>query len=105
MIANHLLEHTGDPISTIGNWLRVLRPGGVIYLGVPDKRFTFDIERELTSLEHMIRDYEEGPEISRRQHFEEWARHVERVADERVAERADALERSTTASTPTCSRA
>ena len=29
VIANHLLEHTGDPISTIGNWLRVLRPGGV----------------------------------------------------------------------------
>ena len=92
VIANHLLEHTEDPISTIGNWLRVLRPGGVIYLAVPDKRYTFDIEREPTPVEHMIRDYEEGPEGSRRQHFEEWARHVEGVSEDRVSERADILE-------------
>ena len=92
VIANHLLEHTEDPISTIGNWLRVLRPGGVIYMAVPDKRHTFDIDREPTPVEHMIRDYEEGPEGSRRQHFEEWARHVEGVSEDRVSERADILE-------------
>jgi SAM-dependent methyltransferase len=93
VIANHLLEHTGDPIGTIANWLRVLRPGGVIFMAVPDKRYTFDIERDPTPVEHMIRDFEEGPEASRRQHFEEWARHVEGVAEEQVAERADILER------------
>ena len=93
VIANHLLEHTGDPISTIGNWLRVLRPGGVIYLAVPDKRYTFDIEREPTPLQHMVRDHTDGPDSSRHQHFEEWARHVEQVAEDRVAERADILER------------
>jgi GT2 family glycosyltransferase len=92
VIANHLLEHTGDPIATIGTWLRVLRPGGVIYLAVPDKRFTFDSDRQTTPLEHIVRDYEQGPEVSRRQHFEEWARHVEGVPEDRVAERADALE-------------
>ncbi len=92
VIANHLLEHTGDPISTVGNWLRVLRPGGVIFLAVPDKRYTFDIEREPTPIEHMIRDHEQGPDTSRRQHFEEWARHVERVSEDRVAERAEILE-------------
>jgi GT2 family glycosyltransferase/SAM-dependent methyltransferase len=92
VIANHLLEHTEDPIAAIACWLRVLRPGGVIYMAVPDKRHTFDIEREATSVEHMIRDYQEGPEGSRRQHFEEWARHVERVSEDRVSERADILE-------------
>jgi GT2 family glycosyltransferase len=92
VIANHLLEHTEDPISAIACWLRVLRPGGVIYMAVPDKRLTFDIDREPTPVEHMIRDYEEGPEGSRRQHFEEWARHVEGVAEDRVSERADILE-------------
>jgi GT2 family glycosyltransferase/SAM-dependent methyltransferase len=92
VIANHLLEHTEDPISAVGNWLRVLRPGGVIFMAVPDKRHTFDIEREPTTIEHMIRDYEEGPAGSRRQHFEEWARHVERVSEDRVSERADILE-------------
>jgi GT2 family glycosyltransferase/SAM-dependent methyltransferase len=93
VIANHLLEHTEDPISAIASWLRVLRPGGVIYLAVPDKRHTFDIDRQPTPVEHMIRDYEEGPEGSRREHFEDWARHVERVSEERVGERADILER------------
>ncbi len=63
------------------NWLRVLRPGGAIFLAVPDKRFTFDFEREVTSLEHMSAITSEGPEVSRRQHFEEWARHVEGVAE------------------------
>ena len=92
VVANHLLEHTGDPIGTLANWLRVLKPGGVIYLAVPDKRFTFDIEREPTAVEHMVEDFERGAENSRRQHFEEWARHVERVDDELVAERADILE-------------
>jgi GT2 family glycosyltransferase len=92
VIANHLLEHTEDPISTIANWLRVLRPGGVIYMAVPDKRHTFDIDREPTPIEHIVRDYEEGPEGSRRQHFEEWARHVERVSEDRVGERADILQ-------------
>jgi SAM-dependent methyltransferase len=92
VIANHLLEHTEDPISTIGNWLRVLRPGGVIYMAVPDKRHTFDIDREPTRIEHMVRDYEEGPAGSRRQHFEEWARHVEGVSGKQVSERADILE-------------
>jgi GT2 family glycosyltransferase/SAM-dependent methyltransferase len=93
VVANHLLEHTEDPISTIANWLRVLRPGGVIYMAVPDKRHTFDIDREPTPVEHMIRDYEVGPEGSRREHFEDWARHVERVSEERVGERADVLQR------------
>jgi O-antigen biosynthesis protein len=92
VIANHLLEHTQDPIAAIGTWLRVLRPGGVIYMAVPDKRHTFDIDREPTPIEHMVRDYEEGPAGSRRQHFEEWARHVERVSEGRVGERADILE-------------
>jgi SAM-dependent methyltransferase len=92
VIANHLLEHTEDPISAISCWLRVLRPGGVIYMAVPDKRHTFDIDREPTPIEHMVRDYEEGPAGSRRQHFEEWARHVERVSEGRVGERADILE-------------
>jgi GT2 family glycosyltransferase/SAM-dependent methyltransferase len=92
VIANHLLEHTEDPIATISNWLRVLRPGGVIYMAVPDKRHTFDIDRQPTPVEHMIRDYEQGPDGSRREHFEDWARHVERVSEEQVGERADILE-------------
>jgi hypothetical protein len=33
------------------------------------RRFTFDVGRPLTSLDHLIRDNTEGPECSRESHF------------------------------------
>jgi len=86
IIANHFLEHCQDPIGTMDHFFRVLRPGGTLYLAVPDKRFTFDRDRPVTPLEHLIRDHEEGPQWSRRQHFEEWTRLVNKVADPAAAE-------------------
>jgi SAM-dependent methyltransferase len=73
IIANHFIEHAQDPIGTIKQFLRVLRPGGILYMAVPDKRYTFDVGRPLTSLDHLIRDHAEGPERSRESHFREWA--------------------------------
>jgi SAM-dependent methyltransferase len=81
VIANHFVEHCQDPIGAIRNMLRVLRPGGILYLAIPDKRFTFDVDRPLVSLDHLVRDHEEGPAWSRRQHFEEWVRWVKRIDD------------------------
>jgi predicted SAM-dependent methyltransferase len=72
IVANHFLEHTGDPIGTIENHLAKLRPGGVLFYAVPDLRYTFDFRREPTRLEHMVRDHREGPEVSRREHYDEW---------------------------------
>jgi predicted SAM-dependent methyltransferase len=76
IIANHFLEHTENPIHTIGTHLGKLKPGGLLFYAVPDKRFTFDFRRSVTPLEHMIADYEQGPEHSRSQHYDEWARLV-----------------------------
>ncbi len=45
IIAHHFLEHTQDPIGTIARHLDVLRPGGVLFMAVPDKRETFDVDR------------------------------------------------------------
>jgi predicted SAM-dependent methyltransferase len=81
VIANHFIEHTQSPLATLRNHLRVLRPGGVLYLAVPDKRHTFDIDREVTPLAHVLRDLEEGPEWSRARHFEDWAQHVDHAPD------------------------
>jgi predicted SAM-dependent methyltransferase len=91
IVANHFLEHTQDPIGTLLNAYRVLRPGGVLYLAVPDKRHTFDVDRQLTPVEHLLRDHDEGPEVSRREHFEEWARLVDKVPAEEVPRRAQQL--------------
>ena len=72
VIANHYLEHCQDPIGAMMTITRVLRPGGLVYLAIPDKRFTFDHRRPITPFEHLVRDHEEGPAWSRTAHFEEW---------------------------------
>lgn len=76
VIGNHFLEHCEDPIGTLKNFLRVVRPNGVVYFAVPDKRFTFDRDRPLTTLEHLIADHQHGPTASRRGHYEEYAEFV-----------------------------
>lgn len=81
VVANHFLEHCQDPLAALRTQLRVVRPGGVAFLTLPDKRATFDASRAETELEHVVRDYEQGPSWSRRGHFEETARDTEGAAD------------------------
>jgi predicted SAM-dependent methyltransferase len=87
IIANHFLEHCEDPLSALLAHQRVVRPGGIMFLCVPDKRFTFDMPRHLTAYEHILRDFREGPAWSRREHVADWVRHVEHITDAREAER------------------
>jgi SAM-dependent methyltransferase len=74
VIANHFLEHCENPILAVINMFRVLRTGGTLYLAIPDMRYTFDRHRRVTPIEHLVQDFQRGPEQSRVQHFEEFAR-------------------------------
>lgn len=85
VIANHFVEHCENPLLALENMLRVLRPGGVVFLALPDMRYSFDRDRQATTLEHLLRDYHEGPHGSRRGHFEEWVRLVDKIADDAAA--------------------
>lgn len=92
LIANHFLEHCQDPIGALGNFFRVLKPQGVLYLAVPDCRHTFDQARPVTPLDHLLRDHEQGSARPRREHFEEWVRLVNGVEEPaEVAEQVDHL--------------
>lgn len=93
VIANHFLEHCENPLGALLAHQRVLKHGGVLFLCVPDKRFTFDIRRRITPYEHILRDYREGPVWSRRGHVLDWVEHVEDIRDPDARERrADQLQ-------------
>jgi len=92
VIANHMIEHCEDPVGTIRHHLRVLRPGGRLFMAVPEKRRTFDRDREVTPFEHVLRDYQKGREWSRAEHYREWAQFFEGAPPERLDERARYME-------------
>ena len=82
VIANHFLEHCQNPLFAIENMLRVLKQNGILFIAVPDKRFTFDIDRPVTSYQHLENDYVDGGKKSKKGHFEEWVKLVYHITDE-----------------------
>jgi SAM-dependent methyltransferase len=79
VIANHFLEHCQNPIQTVQNLLRVMKPGGILYMAVPDKRYSFDAPRPITTVDHLVEEYLQGTERTERSHYEEWVRFVHHV--------------------------
>lgn len=77
VIANHMLEHCVNPLHTLENFLRVLKLGGRLYISLPDKRFTFDYQRQITPWAHVLEDYRTGREVEDRAVYEEFRDLVE----------------------------
>jgi len=76
VIANHLLEHCENPIQTIANFLRTLKAGGILFMAVPDKRFTFDTNRPVTHYPVLSETYREHRRRDRENLYREWATHA-----------------------------
>ncbi|MBI2769631.1 MAG: methyltransferase domain-containing protein [Burkholderiales bacterium] len=49
IVASHVIEHTVDLLGFLQDCERLLTPTGVLVLAVPDKRYSFDVMRPLTS--------------------------------------------------------
>ncbi|RYZ31872.1 MAG: class I SAM-dependent methyltransferase, partial [Myxococcaceae bacterium] len=49
VLASHVIEHVPDPVSWLGGLRQALRPGGIISLAIPDKRFCFDAKRPVST--------------------------------------------------------
>ena len=93
VVSSHVLEHLEDPIRAINNHMRVLKPGGIVYLALPERTRTSDMHREPTSIEHLVKDHHEGPSGSRNKHYCEWAYFNEGARGDAAAERAMQLEK------------
>ena len=57
VIASHLIEHIPDPITWLSDIASVLRPSGILSLVIPDKRFTFDMNRRTTEISDLVDAY------------------------------------------------
>lgn len=73
VIASHVLEHVANPIAALVEWYRVVRPGGVLYLVVPNRLATFDHDRALTPVEHLLADFRAGTTACDATHIDDFA--------------------------------
>lgn len=63
ILASHVIEHSVCLISFLQDCEAALRPGGILSLAIPDKRYCFDHDRECTSLARIIDILEQGPRV------------------------------------------
>ena len=75
--SSHVLEHMANPVAAICEWYRVLRPGGIMYMVVPDRRYTWDHDRQLTSCDHLLDDYFRGMTDCDATHIDDFVDHVD----------------------------
>ncbi len=54
ILSSHVIEHCEDPIGAMKNWVRVLKPNGMLLLAAPNKEHTFDKKRKPTVLMDLI---------------------------------------------------
>lgn len=57
VLSSHMLEHTANPIQALTEWKRILRSNGTLVLILPNKKYTFDHRRPVTTLDHLITDF------------------------------------------------
>lgn len=60
VVCSHVLEHLANPFWLIEEAYRVLKTGGVLYVSVPDGRYSDDEGRRLTEYEELLGLFEQG---------------------------------------------
>lgn len=60
LISSNCLEHVANPLKALREWVRVVEPGGLLLLVIPNQTSNFDHLRPVTQFEHLLADYENG---------------------------------------------
>lgn len=90
IIANHVLEHTHNPIGTVLRWIDAVRNGGILYIALPEKTKTFDAPRAVTSFIHLLDDHTRSPSemlIEDTKHYLEWHRIIDKLEGQVLIDR------------------
>jgi SAM-dependent methyltransferase len=60
LLSSNCLEHVANPLKALREWMRVVEPGGVLLLVLPNQQANFDHRRPVTRLEHLLDDERQG---------------------------------------------
>jgi len=71
-VSSNLIEHSYNPIQLLLNFHFATKANGWQYHAIPHYRYTFDMHRTPTTLEHMVRDFERGTDANDRSHDEDY---------------------------------
>lgn len=60
VLSSHVLEHMANPVLALKEWVRILKSRGLLVMLLPHKDGTFDHHRPVTTMQHLISDFESG---------------------------------------------
>jgi SAM-dependent methyltransferase len=89
VVACQFIEHCENPVRALVNMLRVVKNRGFVLLTVPDKRFTFDKDRPITTNDHIMDECLHGCRATAREHYREYVRLVDKAEERDVEARVD----------------
>ncbi len=93
VIASHVLEHLAEPIGFLDEIHRVLHPGGIALILLPDRHMTRDRARPATPLSHLVAEHEAGTTEVSEAHVVEWLQNRGKPFGDTRAEQLETLER------------
>ncbi len=89
VIASHVLEHLPNPCLALEEFLRIVKPGGIVYLVVPHKDYSFDKDRQVTPVSRLIGKYYAGVTEIEESEYRDWSFHgldIEALGAEQAAQ-------------------
>ena len=89
IIGNHVIEHIPDTIRWLEQLHSLLNQKGILFLAIPDKRYTFDIARRNTNFIDLLRNYREKIEKPDFYHILEHFYYHKNISAKEVWDKAD----------------
>jgi SAM-dependent methyltransferase len=74
VVSSHVIEHFYDPVKTIGEWLRVVKPGGYVFIIAPHMDRIGDMAGRRTPAAEIIDRHEHPhpPRVDNHEHYSCW---------------------------------